>query len=467
MLENNPNSKRSFVFFNRLTERFTEARRKLDVVLIWAAISGLCIGFIATFLRYSVKFLILQRSLVASVLAGYPILAWLIPSLISGVMVFLSFWLMRRFAPETSGSGIPRVEGVLDGVFTFRAFRVLLVKLFGGILSMGAGMVAGFEGPTIQMGSAVAKIIGSLAKTSPENIRILIAAGAGAGLAAAFNAPIAGILFITEEVRPKFESWSLAYRSVMIASVTATISTRLFNGQQGAFLKITQFERVPLGDLWMFGLLGIGLGVLGYGFNFFLFRALDWFGHLRGLAYRFTGLWVGCTIGFLAWLSPLATASDWQVLTGSGEGAIFWSFNQEPPGYLLLFVLIARFALVMFCYGSGAIGGIFAPMLSISTLFSLSMARELNSWFPDQISQPAVFAVAGMGGLVAATVRAPLTAMMLTMELTNNYFIVVPLLVTSIFASISAHLLGGEPVYSVLLKRAYDKLQGKPQKDSV
>ncbi|MHC5779676.1 H(+)/Cl(-) exchange transporter ClcA [Nostoc sp.] len=466
MLDDNPSSRHSFVFLNRLAERFAEARRKLDVVLIWAAISGLCIGLIAAFLRHSVNFLILQRSLIAQAIADYPVLAWFIPSLISGGMVFLSFWLMRRFAPETSGSGIPQVEGALDGVFTFRAFRVLPVKLFGGILSMGAGMVAGFEGPTIQMGSAIAKIVGSLAKTSQENIRILIAAGAGAGLTAAFNAPIAGILFITEEVRPKFESWALAYRSVMVACVTATISARLFNGQT-AFLKITQFERVSLSDLWMFGVLGIGLGVLGYGFNFFLFRALDWFRQLRGLPYRFTGLWVGSVIGFLVWLSPLVTASDQQVLTGSGEGAIFWSFNQEPPGYLLLFVLVVRFALVMFCYGSGAIGGIFAPMLSISTLFSLSMARELNSWFPDQIPQPAVFAVAGMGGLVAATVRAPLTAMMLTMELTDNYFIVLPLLVTCLFASISAHLLGGEPIYSVLLKRAYEKLQSIPQSDSV
>ncbi|OKH15488.1 ClC family H(+)/Cl(-) exchange transporter [Fischerella major NIES-592] len=453
-------------FFNRLAERFAEARLKLDVVLIWAAISGLCIGLIATFLRHSVNFLILQRSLIAQAVTGYPVLAWFIPSLISGGMVSLSFWFMRRFAPETSGSGIPQVEGALDGVSTFRAFRVLPVKLFGGILSMGAGMVAGFEGPTIQMGSAIAKIVGSLAKTSQENLRILIAAGAGAGLTAAFNAPIAGILFITEEVRPRFESWTLAYRSVMVACVTATLTTRYFNGQN-AFLKITQFDRVPLIDLWMFAMLGVGLGLLGYGFNFCLFRALDWFGQLQGIPHRLMGWWVGAAIGLLAWLSPLIAGSDYQVLTGSGEGAIFWSFNQEPSQSLLIFALVMRFVLVMFCYGSGAIGGIFAPMLSISTLFSLLVAREFNSWFPGQIPQPAVFAVAGMGGLVAATVRAPLTAMMLTMEFTDNYFVVLPLLMTCLFASMTAHLLGGEPVYSVLLKRACDKLQGKPQTDFV
>lgn len=457
---------KNFLFLSRLAERFREAREQLDIVLIWAAISGLSIGAIATFLRRSVNFLIFQRSLIARAVLGYPLLSCLVSSIISGAMVFLSFWLMRRLAPETSGSGIPQVEGALDGVFTLRAARVVSVKLFGGILSMGAGMVAGFEGPMIQMGSAIAKLLGSLAQLSPENIRIMIAAGAGAGLAAAFNAPIAGILFITEEVRPKFESWTLSYRSVMVACLTATLATRLFNGQD-AFLKITQFERVPLKDLWMFVALGVGLGVLGYGFNFFLFRALDWFGQLRGVTYRLMGLWVGAIVGFMAWLSPLIIPAEQQVLTGSGEGAIFWGFNQEPSGYLLLFVLLTRFIMVMFCYGSGAIGGIFAPMLSISTLFSLFVARELNFWFPEEISQPAVFAVAGMGGLVAATVRAPLTAMILTMELTDNYFIVLPLLVTTLFASMSAHLLGGEPVYSVLLKRAYEKVLGKPQTDSV
>lgn len=465
MVDDRLGAKHSFLF-KQLAERFIEARQKLDVVLVWAAIAGCGIGLISTVLRRSVHVLILQRSAIANALNGVPILTWLIPSVIAGGMVYLSFWLMRRFAPETSGSGIPQIEGALDGIFTLRWQRVLLIKLFGGMLSMGAGMVAGFEGPTIQMGSAIGTMIGRLAKTSQENIRILIAAGAGAGLAAAFNAPIAGILFVTEEVRPKFESWTLAYRSVMIACATATISARLLSGQ-GAFLHITQFERVPLGDLWMFGILGIGLGVLGYGFNFCLFRALDWFSQLRGLPYHFTGLWVGAAIGFLAWLSPLVTASEQDVLTGSGEVAIFWSFNQEPPGYLLWVVLVVRFALIMFCYGSGAIGGIFAPMLSISTVFSLVVARDLNAWFPDQIPQAAVFAVAGMGGLVAATVRAPLTAMMLTMELTDNYFIAMPLLVTSLFASIAAHLLGGEPIYSVLLKRAYEKLHSKPQTDSV
>lgn len=456
----------SWVFFNRLAVRFKEAKQKLDLVLIWAALAGVGIGLSATALRYSIHGLIAQRQRITEALTSYPVLALCIPSLISAGMVAFSFVIMRRFAPETSGSGIPQVEGALDGVFAFRAFRVLPIKFVGGILTLGSGMVAGFEGPNIQIGSAIAKIIGHGVKTSEENLRILMAAGAGAGLAAAFNAPIAGILFITEEVRPHFTSWALAYRSITVACIMSTLVTRVFNGQN-PFLKITQFQHVPLSDLWMFVVLGIGLGLLGYCFNFCLFRTLDWFSRLQGIPARFTGLWVGAVVGVFAWLSPMLTGIEDQVLTENGEGAIFWSLNQNPSLSLLLLALVIRFVLTIFCYGSGAIGGIFAPMLSISTLFSLLIARELNTWFPAQIPQPAVFAVVGMGGLVAATVRAPLTAMMLTMELTDNYFIVLPLLITCLFASIVSHLLGGEPVYSVLLKRACDRLTGKPQTDSV
>jgi CIC family chloride channel protein len=196
----------------------------------------------------------------------------------------------------------------------------------------------------------------------------------------------------------------------------------------------------------MFVVLGLGLGVVGYGFNFLLFRTQNCFGTLRGIPYKFLGLWVGALIGLLAWFNPN--------LVGSGDNAVLWAFNSNVLGRELLLVFLARFALTMFCYGSGAIGGIFAPMLAIATLFSLGMARELHLWFPDQLPEPGVFGLVGMGALVAATVRAPLTAILLTMELTGNYSVVLPLLTTCISASITAHGLGAEPIYSVLLARA-------------
>jgi CIC family chloride channel protein len=209
----------------------------------------------------------------------------------------------------------------------------------------------------------------------------------------------------------------------------------------------------------MFIILGLGLGVVGYGFNFLLFRTQDWFGTLQGIPYKFLGLGMGVLVGLLALVNPN--------LVGSGDNAALWALNDNLSGRGLLLFFLARFALTMVCYGSGAIGGIFAPMLAIATLFSLSIARELHLWFPGQLPEPAVFGLVGMGALVAATVRAPLTAILLTIELTGNYLVVVPLLTTCITASITAHVLGGEPLYTVLLKRTLEKRHYVPVTDAV
>jgi CIC family chloride channel protein len=440
------------------TERFIEARRELNSILLWAALVGILIGVMGSLFQLIVKHLMLQRTHLAQLLSGTPILTWLIPSLLAGLMVYVSFGLMRHFAPDTGGSGIPQIEGALDNLLPLEWQRVLPIKFFGGILALGAGMVAGFEGPTIQMGGGTGKMVARWGNVTAEQTRILIAAGAGAGLATAFNAPLAGILFVTEEVRPKFESWTISYRAIMIASLTAAITARVIFGQ-GAFLKMTPFDAVPLESLWMFVILGLGLGIVGYCFNLILFHTQSWFSSLQGIPYKFLGLWVGAIIGLLAWLSPN--------LVGSGDNAVLWAFDGNVSGHMLLLFFLARFALTMFCYGSGAIGGIFAPMLAIATMFSLGMAKELHLWFPGQLPEPAVFGVVGMGALVAATVRAPLTAILLTMELTGNYLVVVPLLATCITAAITAHVLGGEPIYAVLLKQTLEKRHHVPVSDSV
>jgi CIC family chloride channel protein len=133
----------------------------------------------------------------------------------------------------------------------------------------------------------------------------------------------------------------------------------------------------------------------------------------------------------------------------------------------LIFVFVARFGLTLFCCGTGAIGGIFQPMLAIATVASLGFAREIHYFFPEQLPEPSVMAIAGMGALVAATVRAPLTAILLTIEMSNNYLVILPLLITCLVATMVAHALGGEPLYSVLLKRLCEKQTGKLPTDSI
>ena len=431
------------------------ANQSLDFrVLSWAALVGLLTGGLGTYLHLGVEVILAQRERLARFLAPYPWLYWTVPCLVTMAMLGFSFALMRRFAPETSGSGIPQIEGRLMGWFPFAWQRILPVKFFGGILSLGSGMVVGFEGPTIQIGGSVGHMISQWCRADAEQTRILIAAGAGAGLTSAFNAPLAGILFITEEISPHFDCWPLAYRAVIIASTLATIVERSIRGQN-AVIALTKYDRVPLDSLWMFVLLGIFFGLVGYLFNRYLLAALNWFSHLPSLVYRTTGLWVGALIGLLS-LLPIP-------LTGSGETVVIWAFNSQAPGHILLIVFILRFFLTLFCYGSGAIGGIFAPMLAIATIGSLGIARELHLWFPVQIPHPGAMALAGMGALVAATVQAPLTAILLTIEMTDNFFVILPLLVTCLVSTMVAQGLGCRPIYTLLQAR----LRQNPSRSSL
>lgn len=435
-----------------LSKRYYEAQQKLMPGLLFKAVFvGMLTGVIGMLFRVSVDRLVRAREILSLSVQPIAVLGWLVPTVLSALMVAGTFLIMRRVAPETGGSGIPQIEGYLDGLLPIRWLPVLLIKYLGGLLALGSGMVLGREGPTIQMGGSVGKAVGDCTKTTTEQIRVLVSAGAGAGLTAAFNAPLAGILFVIEEMRPEFQDRISSIRAVTLASIMASVVIRTFQGQ-GSSMKMSLLAAPPLRSYWAFVVLGVCLGFIGYLFNIFLIRSLDWFSSRRGISFSLTGLYVGAAIGFVGWLYP--------VLSGGGDGTIFWAFNTEEPGYILFAVFLARFGLTMFSYGSGAPGGIFAPMLALATSFSLAFAQQAHSWFqlPGSLPAPDVLAVAGMGALVAATVRAPLTAVMLTAEMTGNYLLILPLLLTCVTSTVTAHALGGEPIYSVLLERRMSRV---------
>lgn len=426
------------------SKRFTEAAQKLNPVLLWAAIAGLITGLIGGLFRLLVSATLNSRVQWIESLKGMPWLGAIASIVLSAIMVYLGFLLMRRYAPDTSGSGIPQIEGMLEGYFPLIWQRVLPVKFISGILLLGGGMVLGREGPTIQMGGSIGKMVASWFRATHEQTRVLVAASAGAGLTTAFNAPLAGILFVFEEMRPTFQNSVSAYRAVTLACITATIGLQLLLGN-GPTLKLTQFEIPPLASLWIFAVLGVACGVIGYYFNLLLVRCLNFFANLRGLSYKLIGLYVGAFVGLMAWF--------YNPTTGGGEEMIIWSFDNVQPSHVLLILFLVRFGMTFLCYGSGAPGGIFAPLLSMATLFCLGIARQTHDWFPNALPHPEVLTIAGMGALVAATVRAPLTAILLTIEITANYLLILPILVSCLAATMTAHSLGGRPIYTVLLER--------------
>lgn len=363
---------------------------------------------------------------------------------ISAAMVLLSVWLVRRFATEAAGSGVQEIEGAMAGLRELRWFRVLPVKFFGGLLSLGSGLVVGREGPTIHIGASVAQGFSERLGLTLRDGRGLIAAGGAAGLAAAFSAPLASILFVIEETRRQFPYSLRTYTGLMLAAVTSGIVTEAIAGQR-PFMDVAVPD-VPLEWLPAFVVLGLFLGGLGVAFN----RALVWsldaaLAIGRRTSFYILPLVVGLVVGVLLILQPEATMG--------GEGLATQLIGENLPLTLLALIVVVRFVMTMASYATGVPGGIFAPILSLATAAGLLYGLLVAAILPLPAGMEAAFAVAAMGGLFAATVRAPLVGVVLIAELTGAYTTLVPAILTCLFANLFADWLGGRPIYEVLLER--------------
>ena len=277
---------------------------------------------------------------------------------IAAVGTTLAFLLTQRVAPEAAGSGVPEVEGALEGLREVRWRRVLPVKFVGGVLGLSSGLVAGREGPTIHMGAAIGAALSEWLKLSRLDLHALLAAGAAAGLAAAFNAPLAAILFVIEETRKQFRYTFRSYVAVIAASAASALGMELVGGTAPP-LKIDT-HAVPLLLLPIFMVLGAGLGVLGVLFNRCLVAALDW----RAAAFRRApfvfAVLVGAAVGALATVLPFAV--------GGGETLIPRMIVTDLPILTLLLIAVVRFVGTMASYPVGVPAGIFSPLLAFATV---------------------------------------------------------------------------------------------------
>lgn len=378
--------------------------------------------------------------------------SWLVAIVLSAFTIFISIWMVRRYAPETSGSGVQEIEGALEGVRPVRWRRVLPVKFISSLLSLGSGMVLGREGPTIQMGASIGKMIGDKFHRTREEIHMLLAAGAGAGLAAAFNAPFAGTIFVIEEMRTQYKYNFLSFQLIMVAAATSDIVVRGLT-KQGPIIDMTIFPAPPLSSLWLFLIFGAIFGVLGFFFNRLIVSSLNSFSGLHGWKYKFSGIFVGAVIGLIGWKYPDAI--------GGGYDVIAKSLSHSYTVQALIILFGVRYLLTLFNYGSGASGGIFAPMIALGTLLGLWFGYVTHGLFPGLVGYSGFFAVAGMAAMFAATVKAPLTGIALAVEMTSNFNQILPLILTCAGATIVSYKLGSKPIYSILLKRTLDMERDK------
>lgn len=362
-----------------------------------------------------------------------------------GLLAGLGCWLTYRFAPEAEGSGIPHIEGALVGEHDIRWWRVLPVKFVSAILAISSGMILGRGGPSIQLGGAIGRMIAAKAKKYEQAHHILIAAGSAAGLAAAFNTPLAAILFVNEEMRRHFINNFTSIKCVTLAVIAGTVVMEYLNGQN-AILQIPTFDAPPLSSLFSFALLGMIFGIVGVYFNRWILLATALFKqyHQQNITRLvITGTLFGALFSVLHVTLP--------ILSGGSLPLITDLFASPAPWTILLLFFILRLIATIACFSSGAPGGIFAPILTLGTFLGLTYGALITDLAPNFSSEPSLYAVAGMGALIAASLRTPLTAVVLVVEISNNYHLILPILVTCLGATFVAQAIGGQPLYASLL----------------
>lgn len=355
--------------------------------------------------------------------------------------------IVRKLVPESAGSGIPHLEAVLHRYRDLSWKRVLPAKFIGGTLAIGAGMALGREGPTVQMGGSIGAAVSQWLKRSKQEELILIAAGAGAGLAAAFNAPLAGLIFVLEELQRDFRP--TVFGAAFVAAATADVVSRVFGGQLPVFT-VPAYHTPPLAALPIFAILGIAAGLLGVLFNRNLVGSLNFFSRLKAGPGWLSVAFVGALVGLIAYAAP--------GIVGGGHGLAEDVLSVKGLITAIPILFLTRYLLTMLSYGSGAPGGIFAPLLTLGALLGLAIGLTAHRYFPQVAPEAGAFAVVGMAAYFTAIVRAPLTGIVLIGEMTSSYDQMLPLIVACFSAYVIAEAMGDLPIYEALLQR--DLLRG-------
>ncbi len=367
-------------------------------------------------------------------------LAPLVPVAWCAIGATVAVALVRRYAPETAGSGIPHVESVLYGKRPMLWLRVLATKFIGGLFALGGGLALGPEGPAVQIGAAAGQAAGLAVGATPREKQALIAAGAGAGLAAAFNAPLAGMMFVLEELQRDFAPG--IFTPAFLAAVTADVVSRVLMGQ-GPVFDVHVNGYPPLDALPAYSILGVLAGLLGVVFNRTLLASLGFFNRQKRVSPVLAAGVVGAAVGFVGWFRPDCL--------GSGEELVSSTLRAHSAVSVLLALFILRFVMTTVSAGCGAPGGLFAPLLVLGAILGRVVGQVSSFWVPEWGHHLPSFAAVGMAAFLTAIVRAPVTGVVLIFEMTGHYDLMLPLLAASALAYIVAELLKDKPLYEALL----------------
>jgi CIC family chloride channel protein len=351
-------------------------------------------------------------------------------------------YLLYRYFPDARGSGVPQTKAALfarDGKITL---STVFGKFFCTSATLASGIPLGREGPAVQVGGGIASVLGRTLGLRQEKVKALIPVGAAAAIAAAFNTPLAAVLFALEEVVGDMHAPVLG--SVVLASATSWGVLRLLLGNDPLF-QVPQYQLVNSWELVLYGILGVAGGLVSVAFTQLLLRLREWFLKQPRKTVWFQPVAGGVLVGAMGWFVP-------QVM-GVGYQYVGDALNDHLALKLMVILLVLKLVGTAVSYASGNAGGIFGPSLFLGAMLGGAIGGAAHHYFPAHVATPGAYALVGMGTAFAGIVRAPMTSVVMIFEITRDYAVIVPLMISNLVSYFISSRLQKEPIYEQLAQQ--------------
>ena len=419
---------------------FQAKMREHSFVLIVAVIIGLLAGFGSVGIQELIKFfqkLFWQGDYSLDYITNIDWYWKLIVPMCGGIIVGL---IIQYYSKEAKGHGVPEVMEAITLRNGIIRPRVVIAKLFASAICIASGGSVGREGPVIQIGSAIGSAVGQFLRVNARRTRTFVACGAASGIAAAFNAPVAGALFAVEVILGDFAVPQ--FSAVVVSSVMATVVSRYFLGNYPAFI-VTQYKLESPYELVFYVILGFLAAGVALMFIKTLYKSEDIFDNLKWPEYVKAGIG-GLGIGIIGLLFPQIFGVGYDSIDSALQNGLIWQM-----ALALVFIKVFATSLSL---GSGGSGGIFAPSLFLGAMLGSFFGTVVSWIFPSMDISSGAYALVAMGGVVAAATHGPIAAILIIFEMSNDYKIILPLMITCIIATILAMRLHPESIYTLKLK---------------
>jgi CIC family chloride channel protein len=351
-------------------------------------------------------------------------------------------YLLFRYFPDARGSGVPQTKAALFARGGKITLGTILGKFFCTSATLASGIPLGREGPAVQVGAGIASVLGRRLGLSQEKVKALLPVGASAAIAAAFNTPMAAVLFALEEIMGNLHAPVLG--SVVLAAATSWMVLRLVLGNEPLF-HVPEYRVVHPLEFGLYALLGLAGGLVSVAFTKLLLRMRHWFLRMPSRTLWFQPVAGGLLVGGLGWFVPQ--------LLGVGYGHVGDALNGRMALQLMALLLILKLMTVTVSYASGNAGGIFGPSLFMGAMLGGVMGSVAHKLAPDFTATPGAYALVGMGTTFAGIVRAPMTSVMMIFEVTRDYAIIVPLMISNLVSFFVSVRFQPQPTYEALARQ--------------